>query len=52
MENVLEVYQRPSDDARPLVCLDEFAKQLLSDSRVPIPATRGHVARHDYVMML
>ena len=48
MEDVLEVYQRPSDDARPLVCLDEFAKQLLSESRVPIPATHRHVARHDY----
>ena len=48
MEDVLEVYQRPSDDARPLVCLDEFAKQLLWEARVPIPATRRHVARNDY----
>ena len=48
MEDVLEVYQRPVDDTRPLVCLDEFAKQLLSESRAPIPATGRHVARHDY----
>jgi hypothetical protein len=40
--------QRPIDDTRPLVCLDEFAKQLLSESRAPIPATGRHVARHDY----
>jgi hypothetical protein len=26
MEDVLEVYQRPEDPNRPLVCLDEFAK--------------------------
>ena len=48
MEDVLEVYQRPPDDSRPLVCLNEFAKQLLSETRQPIPATAGHVARHDY----
>lgn len=48
MEDVLEVYQRPPDDRRPLVCLDEFAKQLLSETRLPIPATSRHAARHDY----
>jgi hypothetical protein len=48
MEDVLEVYQRPIDDTRPLVCLDEFAKQLLSESRAPLPTTGRHVARHDY----
>jgi hypothetical protein len=31
-----------------LVCLDEFAKQLLSETRLPIPATSRHPARHDY----
>lgn len=48
MEDVLEVYHRPPDDSRPLVCLDEFAKQLLSETRLPIPATASHPARHDY----
>jgi hypothetical protein len=48
MEDVLEVYQSPPDDSRPLVCLDEFAKQLLSETRLPIPATSRHPARHDY----
>jgi hypothetical protein len=47
MEDVLEVYQRPSDPLRPLVCLDEFAKQLLSETRVPQAATTNHLARHD-----
>ena len=48
MEDVLEVYQRPPDDSRPMVCLNEFAKQLLSEARLPIPATSRHPARHDY----
>lgn len=48
MEDVLEVYRRPPDDKRPLVCLDEFAKQLLSHSRTPLPATPDHPARTDY----
>ena len=28
MEDVLEVYERPYDPARPVVCLDEAAKQI------------------------
>ncbi len=47
MEDVLEVYERPVDPLRPLVCLDEFAKQLLSETRNPQAATENHVARHD-----
>lgn len=48
MENVLAIYQRPRDPKRPLVCLDEAAKQLVSATRLPIPMTGGRVARHDY----
>lgn len=48
MENVLAVYQRPRDAKRPLVCLDEAAKQLVSATRLPIPISPGRVARHDY----
>lgn len=48
MEDVLEVYQRPHDPACPVVCLDETSKQLISETRVPIPAKPGRVARHDY----
>ena len=47
MEDVLEVYQRPADRKRPLVCLDEFAKQLLSETRTPLPARPGSLAKHD-----
>jgi DDE superfamily endonuclease len=48
MEDVLEVYQRPHNPQRPLVCLDETSKQLIIDTRAPIPAKPGQPARHDY----
>jgi hypothetical protein len=47
MEDVLEVYQRPFDPDAPLVCLDECSKQLVGETRTPIPAAPGHPARQD-----
>lgn len=47
MEDVLDVYQRPPDPARPLVCLDETSRQLLADVRSPLPVAPGRPARHD-----
>jgi len=48
MEDVLEVYHRPHDPDRPVVCLDETSKQLIAETRVPIPAKLGHPKRYDY----
>ena len=48
MEDVLEVYQRPHDPTCPVVCLDETTKQLIKETRVPVPAKPGQPARHDY----
>lgn len=48
MEDVLEVYQRPHDPDRPIVCLDETTKQLIKETRVPIAAKPRQPARHDY----
>jgi hypothetical protein len=48
MEDVLAVYTRPRDPDRPLVCLDETSKQLIAETRVPIPMKRGRPARIDY----
>ena len=48
MEDVLEVYQRPHDPDRPVVCVDETTKQLIKQIRTPVPAKRGRPARHDY----
>lgn len=45
---MLEVYQRPRDPTVPLVCLDECSKQLLADTRKPLPMTSRHPARVDY----
>jgi hypothetical protein len=48
MEDVLEVYHRPRDPNRPLVCLDESSKQLIAETRVPIKMKKGRKARFDY----
>ncbi len=48
MEDVLEVYHRPHDPACPLVCVDEATKQLIKETRVPVPAKPGQPARYDF----
>ena len=35
MEDVLDVYQRPYDPLRPVVCIDETNKQLIKETRIP-----------------
>ena len=46
-EDVLEVYERPYDAARPQVCLDEAAKQVLGEVRAPLPLQAGQCERFD-----
>jgi len=48
MEDVLEVYKRPYDPMRPVVCVDETSKQLIGEARMPVLTSPGHVARYDY----
>jgi hypothetical protein len=48
MEDVLAVYLRPRDADFPLVCFDETSKQLIADTREPIPMKPGRPARADY----
>src|SRR6516165_9363726 len=48
MEDVLAVYTRPRDPDCPLVCLDETSKQLIAETRVPVPMKSGRPARFDY----
>ena len=48
MEDTLDVYRRPYDPRRPQVCLDETSKQLLADTREPLPARSGDLERVDY----
>jgi hypothetical protein len=47
MEDVLEVYTRPYDPRRPLVCQDETSKQLLRDTRPPQWPAPGRPSRVD-----
>jgi len=48
MEDVLDVYHRPYDEERPLVCLDEASRQLIGETIQPIPAEPGQPERFDY----
>lgn len=48
MEDILDVYTRPYDPCRPLICMDERSKQLLRETRPPLPAVPGQPGRVDY----
>ncbi len=48
MEMVLDVYKQPYLKDFPVVCMDESPKQLIKETRLPIPSSPGHVARYDY----
>ncbi len=48
MYRLLDLYEEPYDPKRPVVCMDEKSKQLIEDTREPIPMRPGSVAKHDY----
>jgi hypothetical protein len=48
MEQVLDVYKRPYDPRRPVVCMDESPRQLIRDTKAPIAAKPGAAVRQDY----
>lgn len=48
MEHILDLYARPYDPKRPKVCFDESSKQLIEQTRRPLPARPGRVQRFDY----
>ena len=48
MEDVLSVYVRPYDEKRPQVCMDEISKQLVSETRQPLPMQPGEPEGYDY----
>jgi hypothetical protein len=47
MEDVLEVYQRPYEEKRPVICMDEQPVQLLGEVREPIGMNEHHSKRED-----
>lgn len=48
MEDVLDLYTRPYHPAYPVVCLDETSKQLVAETRTPLPTQPGQPERVDY----
>jgi hypothetical protein len=48
MEKVLDAYKQLYDPQNPVVCMDESPKQLIAETRIPIPASPGEPIRHDY----
>jgi DDE superfamily endonuclease len=48
MEDVLDLYTLPYDPRYPQVCFDETSKQLIGESRTPLPAKPGELERYDY----
>jgi hypothetical protein len=47
MEDILDVYTRPEDETHPLVCMDECPKQLIGETRIPLPPEPGQTERFD-----
>ena len=48
MELVLDVYKWAYDPFRPVVCMDESPRQLIRDTRLPLPIKPGFTGREDY----
>jgi hypothetical protein len=48
MEDVLELYHKPYDPQQPVVCFDEGTKQLIGETRTPLPMQPGAPQRYDY----
>jgi hypothetical protein len=48
MEDILDVYHRPSSPENPLVCMDESSKQHVMETRQPIESEPGRIDRYDY----
>ena len=48
MEDLLELYQLPSDPRSPVVAMDERPEQLIAETRLPLPAREGHPMLYDY----
>jgi hypothetical protein len=47
MEDLLDLYAEPLDPARPVVGFDESSKQLVAETRLPLPLAPGHPERFD-----
>jgi hypothetical protein len=48
MEDVLDLYTQPYDSKHPVVCFDEQPRQLIAETRTPLPVAPGRAERIDY----
>jgi transposase len=48
MEQVLDIYKRPYSKENPLICMDESPKQMIKETRMPIPMKPGTERKEDY----
>jgi hypothetical protein len=48
MYDLLSLYAKPYDAMEPVVCVDEKSKQLIGQTRSPIAAKPGQIAKEDY----
>ena len=48
MEDILELYAEPYDPHRPTVTFDETSRQLIAETRTPVPVRPGQPRRYDY----
>ena len=44
----MDVYKRPYNPLYPVICMDESPKQLIAETRIPVQARPGQLARYDY----
>lgn len=48
MEQVLDIYKMPYDKDFPVICMDESPKQMIKETRMPIPMKKGTAERVDF----
>ena len=48
MEHILDLYELLYNPLRPMICFDETSKQLIAETRIPLPASPGQALRYDY----
>jgi hypothetical protein len=47
MEDLLDLYQLPYDPRFPVVAMDEMPKQLIAETRIPLPVREGQPMLYD-----
>lgn len=48
MEDILDLYAEPYQEAFPVICFDEVPYQMVSETRLPLPIQSGKPMRYDF----